>query len=109
MGKKRNIKSLTSKSLDWTFDAGETGDTVSDEKLNLSCQMRIADAVENIAANTKLMTKNYLDMQNQLSYYIARTAQLKDEVEQLKLSRAGHKAAFTKLKNKVEENKNVEN
>lgn len=83
-----NIKNLT-KTHGWEAP------TVTNEILQLSCLMRIADA-------TEVMAQPFVEMIKEVEWLRSERQRLLQEVERLKNSRAGYKAAFTKLKNKEE-------
>lgn len=84
----KSIKNTTKNTI-WTFP-GEKPDM---DDLKLSCLMRIADAVETL-------TKKYERLESDLNWYKQHYDEQCREVDRLIASRAGYKAAVTRLKNK---------
>lgn len=94
---KRAYQELTTK-LIWSTDDKD----ITTAKLQASCLMRIADAVEKSSENLEVLTKDYSNMKRSLKWYKQKYHEHLERIEHLENSRAGHKAAYTKLKNKVE-------
>lgn len=72
------------------------GDNPTTDELQLGCLQRIADA-------TELMAKPFIKMVQDLEWYSKERTRLLNENDHLKNRIAGHKAAYTKLKNKSED------
>jgi regulator of replication initiation timing len=87
MGK--NYRELSKREL------GNVGDNYGLDQVNAGSLQRIADAAE-------MMAQNYIETQEMLLKVNRQNSALRLENKKLKESRAGHKAAFTKLKNKTE-------
>lgn len=81
-----DIKNLTR--TQWNLTGNPTT-----EQLQLSCMMRIADA-------TEAMAKPFVNLLNEVRLYKETNERLRTENQRLRNKIAGHKAAFTKLKNK---------
>ncbi len=85
----KDIKKIT-KIQGWSYST----DSPTNEHLTLSCLMRIADA-------TDAMAKNYVRLLEDVRWYKEQRDSLLRENRHLKGSVAGHKAAYTKLKNQL--------
>lgn len=92
MSQKQKLKELSK--LDFI-----TEDT-SNSSIQTSCLMRIAAATEAMAKNSERIAAKYIQMEKDVSFYRNRCTTLLDEIQRLHHSIAGHKAAYTKLKNK---------
>lgn len=68
---------------------------LTNEQIQIGCLQRIADA-------TEAMAKPFVEMARDLEWYRKKSDRLQEENQHLKNRIAGHKAAYTKLKNKIE-------
>jgi len=82
--------------VEWSRTDGEKP---TNEQLQLGCLQRIADA-------TELTAKNYVQMQNELEKYKRWYQEERAEKERLQRSIVAHKANYTRLKNKINQNEN---
>ncbi len=73
----------------WTNPSNATAD------IQLGAILRIADAAE-------IMAQNFVRLQNDLDYYKAKSSRLQKDLDRVKNSRAGYKAALTKLRQQQE-------
>jgi hypothetical protein len=71
-------------------------------EIQIACLQRIADA-------TEAMAKPFVKMTEDLAWYSKERTRLLNENQHLRNRIAGHKAAFTKLKNKLEATNEDEN
>jgi predicted nucleic acid-binding Zn-ribbon protein len=78
--------------VDWTTE--QETPYPGDMKVIVGCLQRIADAAEKTASN-------YTQLQNDRDWYRDRCKTLERDVEDLKNSRAGYKAALTRLRNET--------
>lgn len=71
------------------------GEKPTNEQLQLGCFQRIADA-------TVAMAKPFIQATQDAEWYRKKSERLSEENQHLRNRIAGHKAAYTKLKNKIE-------
>lgn len=85
----KTIKNAT-KHTEWHY----AGDVPNIQELKLSCLLRITDALE-------ILTAKYSQLESDLDWYRKMYTRNNEEVDRLMRSRAGYKAALTRLQNKT--------
>ena len=95
---KITLQNLTRKTS-FVYDDGHK---MTWQEMEASAMLRIAEALETIAENSKITAQNIPQLMSDRDYYKSRANRLSDEINHLKRSNSALRGVVTRTKNKSE-------
>ncbi|HEY4326127.1 MAG TPA: hypothetical protein VGN20_19210 [Mucilaginibacter sp.] len=94
------FKSYRKESRDNNYGTS-SGESLTNEQINLGCNLRIADALETIAQDKKILESEIKHLQSSNDFLRIRRDQLLDELKSVTASRNTYRSLYNKTKTEL--------